>query len=117
MEALLFYANTGGHGKDVDLQGRGRGVMTPAAHKALGRLIAFKERRHQVGLRRLRGQYAIENEEPNRLIALKEHRHQLEIQRLREKLAQNLGRKRFLNTQQMYLFAQLREQDEREARP
>jgi hypothetical protein len=91
--------------------------MTPAAHKALGRLIDFKERRHQVGLRRLRGRYVTENEELIRLIALKEHHHQVEMQRLREKLAQNRGRKRFLDTQQMYLFAQLREQDATEVRP
>ncbi len=88
--------------------------MNPAARKALGRMIDFKERRHQVGLRRLRERYLTENEELNRLIALKEHRHQVEMQRLRERLGQNLGRNRFLNTQQMYLFAQLREQDARE---
>lgn len=51
------------------------------------------------------------------LLAVEEKRHRLAVQLLKEKLAYNLGRKRFMEKQAADLMKTLRRQDVKEARP
>ncbi len=53
----------------------------------------------------------------SKLMDVEEKRHRRTVQALKEKLAYNLGRKRYLDKQAEDLKRQVREKDAREARP